>query len=244
MKEQVTELADAGWIVPSSSPWGAPILFVRKKEREWRLCVDFRNLNALTVDDSFLLPRVEALLYRAGRTRVFSKIDLASGFHQIAIDPTSRAATAFRLPEPVYGFTLWEWTVMPFGLKNALPTFQRAMTSALQGCEDFVVVYMYDILVYSIEEETYLRHLSLVFERLQNYSFHVRLVKCELMKPVVEFLEHSLSQQGLSTTTNKVQALKAWKPLLVNAKQVRQFMGFAAWYRNFIPHLATFASPY
>ena len=105
MRSQVQDLADMGWVVPSSSPWGAPILFVRKKGGEWRLCIDFRDLNALTIDDSFPLPRIETLLHRSGNAVVFSKIDLASGYHQIAIEPSSRAPTAFRLPEPVYGCT-------------------------------------------------------------------------------------------------------------------------------------------
>ena len=243
MREQVSELAEVGWITPSSSPWGAPILFVRKKGGEWRLCIDFRDLNALTVDDSYPLPRLETLLHRSGHANVFSKIDLASGFHQIALETPSRPATAFRLPEPVYGCTHWEWTVMPFGLKNAPPTFQRAMTLALQGCEDFAIVYIDDILVFSVDSAAHLDHLRCVFERLQQHSFHTRLTKCELMKPVVEFLGHSLSCQGLSTTAPKVSALRAWEPPLKNHKEVRQFLGLAAWYRAFIPHLATIAAP-
>ena len=243
MRKQIADLADVGWVVPSCSPWGAPILFVRKKGGEWRLCVDFRDLNALTIDDSFPLPRVETLLHRSGDARVFSKIDLASGFHQIALEDTFRAATAFRLPEPVYGCTHWEWTVMPFGLKNAPPTFQRAITSALQGCEDFAVVYIDDILVYSADESEYVVHLERVFEQLQRCAFHTCLAKCELMKGEVEFLGHSLSANGLTTTEPKMQVLQAWQPPLKNAKQVRQFIGLAAWYRNFIPHLVTLAAP-
>ena len=140
MKVQIKELSEKGWIEPSVSPWASPILFVKKKEGEWRLVIDFRDLNALTIDDSFPLPRVETLLHRAGKASVFSQIDLASGFHQIALAPLARAYTAFRLPEPVEGCTLWQWRVMPFGLRNAPPTFQRAMTKTLCGCEDFAVV--------------------------------------------------------------------------------------------------------
>ena len=100
-----------------------PVLFVKKKEGAWRLCIDFRDLNAVTIDDSFPLPRVEVLLHRTGAAYVFSKLDLVSGFHQIALSVPSQSLTAFRLPEPVKGCTYWEWTVMPFGLKNAPPTF-------------------------------------------------------------------------------------------------------------------------
>ena len=103
MTTQVGELAEKGWVTPSESPWGAPVLFVKKKEGSWRLCIDFRDLNAVTVDDSFPLPRVEVLLHRAGSASVFSKLDLASGFHQISLASESRPLTAFRLPEPVKG---------------------------------------------------------------------------------------------------------------------------------------------
>ena len=243
MRQQIRELADMGWITPSSSPWGAPILFVRKKGGEWRLCVDFRDLNALTIADSFPMPRLESLLHRAGRACVFSKIDLASGYHQLAVEPESRATTAFRLPEPVYGCTHWEWTVMPFGLKNAPPTFQRAMMATLQGCEDFAVVYMDDVLTFSTTEESHINHLYTVFQRLADHAFHTRLTKCELMRQSVEFLGHRLSADGLSTAPHKVEALRMWAPPLTTVKQVRQFIGLAMWYRCFIPHLATIAAP-
>ena len=105
MKTQVQELSNKGWVVPSSSPWGAPILFVKKKEGELRMCIDFRDLNALTIDDSYPLPRLDLLIHRAGSSQYFSKIDLASGFHQIALSPATRELTAFRLPEPVEGNT-------------------------------------------------------------------------------------------------------------------------------------------
>ena len=243
MVEQVAELAERGWVSPSESPWGAPVLFVKKKEGTWRLCIDFRDLNAVTIDDSFPLPRVEVLLHRAGAASVFSKLDLASGFHQIALSIPSRALTAFRLPEPVKGCTHWEWTVMPFGLKNAPPTFQRAMTAALQGCEDFCVVYIDDILVFSKNEEEHLEHLRQVMGKLREHAYHVRLAKCEFLRSEVEFLGHKLSAMGLATAEEKVKALNSWQAPLKSAKQVRQFLGLALWYRSFIPHLATIAMP-
>ena len=243
MKTQVAELRDMGWITPSVSPWGAPILFVKKKEGAWRMCVDFRDLNAVTIDDSFPLPRLEMLLHRAGTATVFSKLDLASGFHQIALEPHSRPLTAFRLPEPVAGNTHWEWRVIPFGLKNAPPTFQRAMTAALGGCEGFCTVYIDDILVFSHTKDEHLRHLDIIFHRLETGAYHVRLTKCEFMKEEVEYLGHTLSSHGLSTAPHKVEALHAWQPPLRSAKQVRQFLGLVMWYRNFIPHLATIAAP-
>ena len=123
MRTQIAELRDNSWIEPTDSPWGAPNLFVAKKNQKWRMCMDFRDLNSATVDDSFPLPRIEVLLHKAVQSRVFSKLDLASGFHQIEVDRASRPLTAFRLPEAVEGSALWQWKVMPFGLRNAPPTF-------------------------------------------------------------------------------------------------------------------------
>ena len=206
MLTQVKELAEQQWISPSCSPWGAPILFVKKKEGEWRMCIDFRDLNALTVDDSFPMPRLDVLLQRAGNAKYFSKIDLASGFHQIALTPPSCELTAFRLPEPVLGCTHWQWNVMPFGLKNAPPTFQRAMTKVLQGNEAFAVVYMDDVMIFSKTEQDHLKHLDRVFAQLDEESYHIRLPKCEFMKEEVEFLGHLLSANGVRTSPLKVNA--------------------------------------
>ena len=153
MRSQMRELVDKGWVVPSCSPWASPILLVPKDQgKKLRLCIDFRDLNALTKKDRFPLPRIDLLLHRASKARVFSKIDLASGFHQIEVFPPHRELTAFILPETIDGQSLWEWKVMPFGLVNAPSTFQRAMSTSLRGCEAFSVVYIDDILVFSTNE--------------------------------------------------------------------------------------------
>ena len=154
MRTQIQELSKNGWIESANSPWGAPILFVPKKSGELRMCVDYRDLNSVTVDDSFPLPRIEVMLHRAAKATVFSKLDLASGFHQIEVEPTSHPLTAFRLPEGVQGSSLWQWKVMPFGLRNAPPTFQRAMTQALAGLDHCAVVYIDDILIFSEDQAT------------------------------------------------------------------------------------------
>ena len=132
---------------------------------------------------------------------------------------------------------------MPFGLKNAPPTFQRAMTIALSGCEEFCVVYLDDILVFSCNPNAHIQHLRRVFQQLKDHGYHVRLGKYDLCKNEVEFLGHKLNSQGLTVSHPKVEALKAWSPPFTKAKQVRQFLGLALWYKTFIPHLATIAVP-
>ena len=241
MNTQISELDDKGWIEKSQSAWGAPILFVPKKSGELRMCVDYRDLNAFTVDDCFPLPKIEVLLHKAANATHLTLIDLASGFHQVEVEEATRPLTAFRLPEPIRGSSLWQWTVMPFGLRNAPPTFQRAMTEALQGLEDFTLVYIDDILVFSNSRVEHLQHLDKVFAALAHHHYHVRLQKCDLVKSEVNFLGHRLTQQGISTQAEKVKALQGWKTPLTSAKQVKSLLGGFGWYKNYIPHFATLA---
>ena len=132
---------------------------------------------------------------------------------------------------------------MPFGLKNASPTFQRAMALALQLCEDFATVYIDDILIFSQDEISHAEYLRLVFGRLAQHSFYVRLEKCELMKDEVEFLGHKLLASGVTPSVHKMGAVHVWQPPLRSSKEVRQFLGLIMWYKAFIPSLATIASP-
>ena len=207
------------------------------------MCVDYRDLNALTIDDSYPLPRLEVLLHRAADAKIFTKIDLASGFHQIAVAPETRPLTAFRLPEAVQGSSLWQWTVMPFGLRNAPPTFQRAMAQALVGCEHCSVVYIDDVLIFSRSLAEHLDHLRLIFHKLDLQAYHVRLTKCEFLCNEVEFLGHKLSKEGITTHPDKVAAVKDWPLPLSSPQQVKSFMGLVVWYRTFIPHMASVAAP-
>ena len=243
MHEQMAELVRQGWVEQSTSPWGAPVLFVPKKNGTLRMCVDFQDLNSVTVDDSYPLPRLEVLLHRSANATVFSKLDLASGFHQIEVERDSRPMTAFRLPEAAAGSSLWQWKVMPFGLRNAPPTFQRAMSLALDGCDHCAVVYIDDILIFSKTRDEHLEHLRLIFGKLQAHSYHARLNKCEFLQDEVEFLGHKISARGIATHPDKVQTLLQWPTPLTTAKQVKAFMGLVTWYRSFIPHLATIAAP-
>ena len=207
MRTQIKALVDSFWVEPSTSPWGAPILFVPKKDKGMRMCVDFRDLNVVTIDDSYPLPHIEVVLHRAAHATHFSKIDSASGFHQIEVEPASRHLTAFRLPELVCGSSLWQWKVMLFGLRNTPPTFQRAMGVALEGCEHCSVIYIDDILIFSQSRSEHLQHFQLIFQKLSHHSYHARLAKCEFLKDEVEFLGHTLNSNGIATAPDKVKAL-------------------------------------
>ena len=207
------------------------------------MCVDFRDLNALTKKDAFPLPRLDILLHKAARARVFSKLDLASGFHQIEVHPAHRELTAFILPEAIDGCSLWEWKVMPFGLINAPSTFQRAMSYALRGCEEFTAVYIDDVLIFSQDLDQHLRHLAFVFQRLQDQAYYVRLAKCKFMTNHVKFLGHILTDKGIEAKENRQRDLDMFLPPFDTPKKVRAFLGLVMWYKSFIPHVSTIAAP-
>ena len=167
-EEQIKSALAEGWIQPSQSPWGTAILMVPKKDKTWRLCVDYRDLNALTIQDAYPLPRIDDLLHKLGKAKFFSKLDLQAGYHQIWLEPDDREKTAFRIAEPIKGQCLFEWRVMPFGLKNAPPTFQRYMTHIMAPCSGFCLVYMDDLLVYSPTQEQHVRDVNHVFTTLHD----------------------------------------------------------------------------
>ena len=243
MREQVSLLLHKGWIRPSLSPWGAPVLLVPKKDGTWRFCVDFRNLNAVTVRDSFPLPRIDDLLHKVGQASVFSKMDMQSGFHQVPMEGDSIETTAFSLPEAVEGSSHFEWIVMPFGLMNAPSTFQRLVSKVLVGCETFTAAYIDDILIFSRDEGEHEQHLKCVLQCLARHNLRVKLKKCSFFQQEIPFLGHVLSQGCVKVEPEKIEALQRWKRPLTTVKQVRQFLGLASYYRMFVPGFATLVAP-
>ena len=232
-----------GWIQPSTSPWGTAILMVPKKDKTWHMCVDYRDLNALIVADAYPLLRIDDLLHRLGSAKYFSKLDLQSGYYQIWIEPSDREKTAFRINEPVDGHCHFEWRVMPFGLKNAPPTFQRYMTLVMNECADCCLVYMDNLLVFSETQEKHMQHVTRVFAALAKAKLKVKMAKCVFGTERVEFLGHVISQGYIEMETSKKQAILRWTSSLTSAREVRQFMGIVSYYRNFVPRLATIAEP-
>ncbi|GBG59308.1 hypothetical protein CBR_g32321 [Chara braunii] len=192
LRAQLDDLLETGWIRPSSSPYGAPVLFIRKKNKDLRLCIDYRKLNAQTIRNAGPLPRIDDLLKRLGGAQFFSKMDLKSGYHQLEIRKEDRYKTAFKTR---YGH--FEWLVMPFGLTNVPATFQAAMTTEFRHMLDrFVLIYLDDILVYSRSLDKHVEHLRTVLEQLRQAKYKANRDKCEFAQS--DYLGALISEFGLS----------------------------------------------
>ena len=238
MEEQVKDLLAQGFIRPSASPYGVPILFVPKKDGRWRMCIDYRALNKQTVKDQFPLPRIDSLLERLGQATVFTKLDLASGYHQIAMEETSIQKTAFRTNRGHF-----EFLVMPFGLCNAPATFQRLMNKVFtDNIGKFIAVYLDDILVFSQNMDEHWRHLRWALEQLKKAKLYGRLQKCEFLKDQVDYLGFEVSPRGIQASPEKVRVIIEWpKPKSVH--DVRSFLGLASYYRRFVRGFSEMAHP-
>src|SRR6185312_3093965 len=238
LKIQLQELLDKGFIRPSSSPWGCPALFVKKKDNSLRLCVDYQPLNVVTIKNKYPLPRIDILFDQLAGAKVFSKIDLRSGYHQIKIKPCDIPKTAFSTR---YG--LYEYLVMSFGLTNAPAYFMYLMNSVfMPDLDKFVVVFIDDILVYSKNEEDRAKHLRIVLQRLRDHQLYAKFSKCEFWLDRVKFLGHTISSEGIAVDPSKVQEVMDWKsPTSVH--QIRSFLGLAGYYRRFIPDFSKIAKP-
>jgi hypothetical protein len=238
LRAQLQELLERGFIRPSTSPFGAPILFVPKKDGGWRLCIDYRALNRITVRNQHPLPRIDEMFEQLHGSCVFSKLDLASGYHQIRMHEDSIEKTAFKTR---YGH--YEFTVMPFGLTNAPATFQSVMNSILAPFLDrFVLVYLDDILIYSKSVEEHMEHLRIVLTLLREHKFYCKRSKCEFVSKQVEYLGHLLTPQGIMVDPRKVAAIRDW-PTPLNVSQLRGFLGLTQYYDTFIDHFADAAFP-
>ncbi|GBG86952.1 hypothetical protein CBR_g44405 [Chara braunii] len=199
LRRQLKELVEKGWIRPSVSPYGSPVLFVPKKEGTLRMCIDYRGLNAIIAKNREPLPRIDDLLDRVQGCRYFSKIDLKSGYHQIAIRPEDQHKTAFQTR---YG--LYEFVVMPFGLCNAPDTFQHAMNRIFHDYLDkFVIVYLDDILIFSKTVEEHVAHLDEVLSLLRQHKFKINGEKCEFGRTRVLYLGYEISAKGLKPNDAK-----------------------------------------
>ncbi|GJW15136.1 putative reverse transcriptase domain-containing protein [Tanacetum coccineum] len=204
LSEQLQELQDKGFIRPSHSPWGAPVLFVKKKDGSMRMCIDYRELNKLTVKNRYPLPKIEDLFDQLQGARYFSKIDLQSGYHQLRVHEDDIQKTTFRTR-----YEHFEFTVMPFGLTNALAAFIDLMNRVCKPYLDkFIIVFIDDILIYSKTKEDHEVYLKLALELLKHERLYVKFSKYELWLQEVYFLGHVVNHNGIHVDPSKIEAVK------------------------------------
>ncbi|GJR70213.1 putative reverse transcriptase domain-containing protein [Tanacetum coccineum] len=229
LSEQLQELSDKGFIRPSSSPWGAPVLFVKKKDGSFRMCIDYRELNKLTVKNRYPLPRIDDLFDQLQGSSIYSKIDLRSGYHQLRVREQDIPKTAFRTR---YGH--YEFQVMPFGLTNAPAVFMDLMNRVCKPYLDkFVIVFIDDILIYSKDEKEHEEHLKAILELLKKEKLYAKFSKCEFWIPKVQFLGHVIDSRGIHVDPAKIESIKDWASPKTPT-EIRQFLGLAGYYRRFI----------
>ncbi|GJT41243.1 putative reverse transcriptase domain-containing protein [Tanacetum coccineum] len=238
LSDQLKELSDKGFIRPSSSPWGAPVLFVKKKDGSFRMCIDYRELNKLTVKNRYPLPRIDDLFDQLQGSSIYSKIDLRSGYHQLRVREEDIPKTAFRTR---YGH--YEFQVMPFGLTNAPAVFMDLMNRVCKPYLDkFVIVFIDDILIYSKNKQEHEEHLKLILELLKKEQLYAKFSKCEFWIPKVQFLGHVIDSQGIHVDPAKIESVKDWASPK-SATEIHQFLGLAGYYRRFIKGFSKIAKP-
>ena len=238
LKKQLKKLQEAGFITASNAPCGAPVLFVKKADGSLRMCVDYRALNKITVRNRYPLARIEELLDRLRGASVFSKIDLRSGYHQLRIAPEDVDKTTF-----VTRYGSYKFLVMPFGLTNAPSVFMHLMNTVLaEYVDEFVIVFIDDILIYSNSEEEHKQHVELVLRKLREHTLYANAGKCKFNQRSIEFLGHVVSNDGIAMDLKKITAVCGW-PQLTNQHDVRAFLGLAGYYRRFISGFSRIAAP-
>lgn len=241
--KQLNKMLDDNIIQPSKSPWNAPLLIVPKKDdskgqKKWRVVIDFRKLNDITVGDAFPLPNISDILDQLGNSKYFTTLDLASGFHQVALDPQDREKTAFSS-----NFQHYEFLRMPFGLKGAPSTFQRLMNSVLSGLQgQQCFVYMDDIVVYARNLKDHHLKINLIFDRLRGSNLKLQPDKCNFLRKEIVYLGHVINEKGISPDPSKISAVSTF-PVPKTVTQIKSFLGLAGYYRRFIPEFSKIATP-
>ena len=238
LRKYIDDNLRKGFIRESESPAGSPVLFVPKKDNDWRLCVDYRELNEITIKNSYPLPLIHELQDRLQGAQWFTAFDIPGAYNRIRIKEGEEWKTAFRTR-----FGLYEYLVMPFGLTNAPATFQAYINNVLRKYLDvFVVVYLDDILVYSKTYEDHVKHVKQILTAMKDANLRIKPEKTEFHKHEVNFLGYIVGRDGLKMDSKKIEAITSW-PKPNNVKEVQSFLGFANFYRQFIEGYSRIAAP-
>ena len=238
LRTELDKMLEEDVITEMESPWAFPVVLIPKKDGSVRLCVDYRRLNAITVTDTYPLPRMDDVLHAAKATPFMTTLDLKAGYWQVQISEEDKLKTAFTTPYGIFVFNR-----MPFGLKNAPATFQRIIDKFRMTLPNVLILaYLDDIIVCSKDFETHIQDLKLVFEKLQKLGFHLNRDKCFFCRPEVKYLGHILTQNGLKIDPEKTRAILN-RPDPKNVKQLISFLQTCSWFRRFIPQFAEIAKP-
>jgi len=238
IQRQVEELKEKGLIRESLSPCAVPALLVPKKDGGMRMCMDNRAINKITIKYRYPIPRLEDILDELYGSKVFSKIDLRSGYYQIRIKEGDEWKTTFKTKGGLY-----EWLVMPFRLSNAPSTFMRLINQVFRPyIEKFVVVYFDDIMAYSKNDHEHQDHLTQVMLVLEHEKLFGNLKKCAFFTPEVTFLDYIVTENGIKADESKVEAIRSW-PVPTSIHDARAFHGLASFYRRFTRGFSTIMTP-
>ena len=233
----VEELKAKRFVCESCSPYGAPVLFVAKKDGSLCMCVDYSGLNKQTVSNKYPLPRIDEMLDRLQGAKVFSSLDLASGYHQLKLQDSDVPKTAFCTPNGLY-----EFLVLPFGLTNAPAVFQNAMDSIFRDFSAFVCVYMDDLLIFSKCHAEHMEHLRTVLGLLRKHKLYVKPKKCDWLKSELAFLGHLVGADGIKVDPCKIEVVRDF-PAPRNLRELQQFLGLTNYFRRFVQGYSARALP-
>ena len=250
--QEIETLEKAGLIERSLSPWASPVIVVPKKSApdeppRRRLCVDYRKVNALQqevrrTDKStgclslYPLPKIDEMFSKLGGSKIFSTIDLRSGYYHLGLTKESRLKSAFVVP-----MGKWQFKRTPFGLSQAPAYFQLLIDKVLAGCSEFAMRYLDNIIIFSQSEEEHLEHLERIFQRLQQFGLKMKREKCAFFKKHIQYLGHLVSESGFEPLPEKLEAIKM--PAQTTAKEVKQFLGLIGYYRKFVPRFSNISRP-
>ncbi|KAK3100143.1 hypothetical protein FSP39_015288 [Pinctada imbricata] len=236
MRKEIQYMLENDIIEPSNSDWSSPCILVPKPDRTYRLCTDFRKVNSVTKTDSYPIPRIDDCIDKIGSAKFVSKFDLLKGYWQVPLTERAREISAFATPDGLY-----QYKVMPFGMKNAPATFQRMIHSLLnhlEGCE----AYIDDVIIYSDTWNDHLRIMRTFFDILAKANLTVNLAKSEFCHATVEYLGHKVGQGFVTPIMAKVEAISKF-PIPTNKKEVMRFLGMAGFYRKFCPNFSSVVGP-